>query len=157
MQSNKQLRLEIDPDAPSAHVNFHAFAANLHERRLLSTDPLWAIWMLRDAHERPLKGSQNIWDARILEAAQWILWYGQSLFKQVLSHEEPSDLRDWSPGPLYDGKATLNLDRWHFWRDGFTAVACGEKVDEKRFGQECRSVAAKAAALMDFFEKNMMF
>lgn len=32
-----------NPEDPSAYVNFHAFAANLHERHIHSTRPTWAI------------------------------------------------------------------------------------------------------------------
>jgi hypothetical protein len=65
----------------------------------------------------------------------------------------------WSPGPLYHGKAHLTLDRWHFWRDGYKAVASsGKEEDEKKwYSQECKDVAAKAAAMMDALEKNMTF
>lgn len=148
----------MDSEVPSEHANFHAFAANLNERRVTTTDPLWPIWMQREAHETPLEGPQSIRDAHVLAAAQWILWYGQSLFKQVLSPgETPERPESWAPGPLYDGKAALNIHRWHFWRDGFNAVARGEKGGEKGFGEECKNVAAKAAALMVSFEKNMTF
>lgn len=42
-----------DPEDPSAYVDFHAFAANLHERRIHSTRPTWAIWVQCEAHEDP--------------------------------------------------------------------------------------------------------
>lgn len=63
----------------------------------------------------------------------------------------------WAPGPLYGGKAHLTLNRWHFWRDGYRAVASCGKEKEKGYSQECKSVAAKAAALMDALEENMTF
>ncbi len=148
----------MDPGYPSKYVNFHAFAANLDERRVFSTSPTWAIWAQRDAHETRQEDQGSIRDAYILAAAQWILWYGQSFFKQIIFREDVSTdtLRMWSPGPLYDGKSFLSLHRWHFWRDSFNAVASEEK-GEKEFGQECKTVAGKAAALMDSLEKNMTF
>ena len=98
-----------DPDYPSRYVNFHAFLANLDERRILPTNPTWAIWALCDAHEDIREEQGSIRDAYVLGAAQWIIWYGQSLFKQILFSEDVStdDLRSWSPGPLYDGKKVL--------------------------------------------------
>ena len=104
----------------------------------------------------------------MLAAAQWILWYGQSFFKQVIYPGDitSEDLQHWTPGPLYDGKAHLTLHRWHFWRDSFKAVASGRRAeedekgfgqDEDGFGQECRMVSAAAADLMDSFERNMTF
>ena len=43
-----------------------------------------------------------------------------------------------------------------FLEDNFNAVASEEK-GEKEFGQECKTVAGKAAALMDSLEKNTTF
>ena len=151
----------MDPDYPSRYVNFHAFAANLDERRCFSTDPTWAIWPQSDEHETDQEDQEDqgsIRDAEMLAAAQWILWYGQSFLKQILFREDVSTdtLQMWSPGPLYDGKSFLSLHRWHFWRDSFSAVASEEKR-EKGFGQECKTVAGKAADLMDSLEKNMTF
>lgn len=140
-------------------MNFHAFAANIFERRITSTDPTWAIWAQRDAHEGRKRSSSVHNEIYVLAAAQWIVWYGQTFFKQVILPKEVSDddLQMWTPGPLYDGKAHLTLNRWHFWRDGYLAVACSGKFEEKGYSQECRSVAAKAAALMDALEKSMTF
>lgn len=44
-----------DPEDPSEHINSHAFAANLFERRIFTTDISWAIWALRDAHTKTPK------------------------------------------------------------------------------------------------------
>lgn len=157
--AEKELYTEPDPDRPGHYVNFHAFAANIYECRIFRTDPTWAIWAQREAHEKRLEGLGSVRDEYVLAAAQWILWYGQSFFKQVLFSGEVSldEMRSWSPGPLYDGTKFLSLHRWHFWRDQYKAVASGEKEDEKGFGQECKIVAAKTAELMDWLEKNMTF
>ena len=96
----------------------------------------------------------------VLAAAQWILWYGQSFFKQVLFQDDEimKDSRMWSPGPLYSGTSALSLRRWQFWKESFKTVALAGKDEEKRgYGQECRIVAAKAADIMDSLEKNMTF
>ena len=152
-----------DPEDPEKWVNFHAFAANIYERRILSTDPTWSIWAQRDAHEGdariPKKESGIIRGAYVMAAAQWIFWYGQSLFKQVLYPGDISgtELQHWMPGPLYDGKASLSLHRWHFWRDRFEAVA-SEATDKKRgkgVSQECKTMAMRAAKLMDALEQSM--
>ena len=149
-----------DEDNPRNWVNFHAFAANLWERRIFGTSPTWAIWAQRDAHEGLPAYTENEKipkEIYVLAGAQWIFWYGQSFFKQVQFPGEvsSSDLQAWTPGPLYDGKAHLTLDRWHFWRDGYKSVAIGDKEDG--YSQECKIVAAKAAALMDSLERNMTF
>lgn len=70
----------------------------------------------------------------------------------------PEDLRPWTPGPLYDGKAYLTLERWHFWKDSFKAAANqlgGEK--ESDLNQECKDVSKKAVGIMEVLERNMTF
>ena len=164
-----------DPENPRAYVNFHAFAANLHERCVMRTRPTWAIWAQREAHEEGrLKEDAALREVPVMAAAQWIFWYGQSFFKQVLYPGDVTskDLQHWTPGPLYHGKNYLDLQRWHFWRDGFNAVAAsssssslsggkgGEKgnaTGEEGYGDECRRLAKKAANIMDALEREMTF
>ena len=129
-----------DPEDPQRFVNFHAFVANIDERRIFSTDPLWAIWTQREAHEDrrrsefPGQDQDCVRDAYVMAAAQWILWYGQTLFKQLLSPRKTSDknYQYWEPGPTHNGKALLSLHQWHFWRDGFRAVASWSKRKKPR-------------------------
>ena len=151
-----------EPDTQREYINFHAFAANLYERRIFRTDPTWAIWMHRDVFEsrNPLAHQHGCSrDIYVLVAAQWILWSGQSLFKQLIYPGEISSemMRWWSPGELYDGKPDLSLHRWHFWRDGYNAVASSGNEGGTGYGQESKDVATKAAAIMDALEKNMSF
>lgn len=98
------------------------------------------VSVLREAHEGGYKDTDKddrvIRDPLLLSAAQWILWYEQSLFKQLLSLSEADDsddLEKFWPGPLYLGKAGLSLDRCRFWRNGFDAVA-HEGENEERMG-----------------------
>ena len=67
------------------------------------------------------------------------------------------DLQCWTPGPLYGGGKKLTLQRWHFWRDGYSAVALRGDDEKKAYSEECRDVAAKAAHLMDSIEGSMTF
>lgn len=153
-----------DPENPGHYVNFHAFAANVEERRIQGTDPTWAIWALREAHEEICKEEgkfrQLVRDELILAAAQWILWYGQSLFKQILfqGDVDPDDLvKSWCPGELYRGEGGLSRGRWRFWRDGFGAVAAWGGGEKEGYGEECVRVAARAAEIMEALEENMTF
>ncbi|KAI9799107.1 MAG: hypothetical protein M1825_004874 [Sarcosagium campestre] len=146
---------------PRDFVNFHAFAANLVAWRIIPVNPTWAIWAQRDAHEELQDEDHLIRDAHVMAAALWILLSGQRLFQQVqfLGQIDDDDLRSWRPGPLYsndDDDARLTLQRWRFWRDGFSTVASGEKQG-KTFSEECRNLALKAADMMDAFEKNMSY
>ena len=146
-----------EPDDPRRWVNYNAFATHLSERHWKSTDPIWAIQAMREAHEDALDGPQSVRDALVMAAAQGVFWYGQSLFKQVLHSAGPEDTGDWSCGSLYKGEAGLTLQRWYFWRDGFKDVASGAKGGEKGLGEECRRVAGKAAVGMDALESMMTF
>ena len=121
-----------DEENPHECINYAAFLAHLEDRRIFGTSPTWAIRALREAFE---DYQESLWmeDLHVLIAAQWILWYGQSLFKQFLTlgQASPDDLMAWAPGPLYEeGRQVLSLDRWRFWRDRFHAVASGKNDKE---------------------------
>ena len=144
------------PGSPlSNYVNFNAFAANLFECRIFSNGSDWAIWTLREAHEDHHREEGDMRDVQVLSAAQWILWYGQTLFKRIIYPGEVpiDDLQSWTPGPLYDGTKFLSLHRWQFWKDSFRNIAYSGQDEEKGgYSQECRSVSAKAATIMDALE-----
>ena len=159
-----------EPENPIAYVNFHAFAANVFEHRLFRiTDPDWAIWALRDGLEEThdKENEKGVRDAYILAAAQWILWFGQTLYKSLLlasSSSKNSGLKEeraWRPGPMYSGKAVLSIDRWHFWIDRFIVYgSSSEKPDRSVLGpcsEECQRLARKAAEMMDVLERSLSF
>ena len=60
--AEKEIYTEPDPDRPGHYVNFHAFAANIYECRIFRTDPTWAIWAQREAHEKRLEGLSSVRD-----------------------------------------------------------------------------------------------
>ena len=70
--ANTEPCTEPDPQNPSEYVNFHAFAANLYERRIFRADPTWAIWAQREANEIGRKEHGSVRDGYVLAAAQWI-------------------------------------------------------------------------------------
>ena len=118
-----------------------------------------AVWAQRDAHEgrRSHEHPEGVADGiYVLAAAQWIIWYGQSLFKQLLYPGEVSsdDLRNSSPGPKYSGKPNLTLHRWHYWKGEYNAVASSGARVGKEYSQECRDVSARVVAIMDALEKS---
>lgn len=136
------------------YASYTAFIANLHERRIMPTDPVIAVWQLRHALEEDPEESDICRDGHILGAAQWVLWNGQTLFLQArslgsISSKEKSSL---STGKLYDGKSRLDIDRWRFWKSRLQYFAGLEGV-----GDECKAVAGRAADMMDAFERCMSF
>ena len=96
-----------------------------------------------------------------MAAAQYILWYGQTLFLEILHHAEsvvnPTHGPD--PGSLCKGTSHLSLDRWHFWRDRYRAMSLGEGAEarEKAVGKaladECRTLTGNVAAMMDMLDR----
>lgn len=134
---------------PCEWPNTNAFYANIEECRIFYPSPTFAIWVMRDAFEQILEKEEGYFPGMrqqyILAAAQWILWSGQSIFKQIIypDDEHPEGRASWSPGPLYDGEPLLNLRRWRFWRDGFEKAAGDNCLNE-----ECRGVSRKVAAIM---------
>ena len=102
------------------------------------------MWTLRDAR-RTSHEEDSIHDSWILAAAQWILWNGQSFFKQVLFLSALSSVKvqSWPPGSLCDGRSDLPLHRWHFWSDRFRDI-----TGENRVINECKTVSWKVLDMM---------
>ena len=125
------------------------------------------MWALRDgleeSHEK--ENDRGIRDAYVMAAAQYILCYGQSFFRSLLlegsNRSGPNEVKAWSPGPLYSGKAALSIDRWRFWRDRFKVYASlAQEPDRSRIGpcsEECQCLAQKAAEMMDILERCLSF
>ena len=155
--------LSISTSSSIAHcyVNDQAFTAKVYDRRIVSANSSRAIWALRYAFEQPNKQEvyENVKDIYISGAAQWILWYGQRLFQSLMFSGEVTrdQLKSWQPGPLYIGKPGLSIHRWRFWQNAFLKVASGHDEGEKGHGEECRSLALRAADIMGALERSMSF
>ena len=137
-------------------MNYHAFLANIEQGHVFRSDPPFALWAMRDAFEKNQESEpSSVRDAYVLGAAQWVLWNGQNLSTQIRYPGDVSseDRGMWRPGELYHGEPLFDIPRWHFWRDGFRAVAGGKH----EASDECKAVAVKAADMMDALEKNMTF
>lgn len=114
---------------------------------------------MRDAFEVDPREEEfpfsDVQDQKILAAAQFILWSGQYLLKQVMhfTDEELCTLNACKPGPLYYGDRSkpLTLGRWRFWKDGFQA-----STEDSNLSEECRSVASKVVNLMNSLESGMV-
>ena len=96
----------------------------------------------------------GIRDQYILAAAQWIMWNGQNLFKQLVHIDGEDDSVNGRPscstGPLYNGDSKLSLDRWQFWTNGFSST-----VEDDSLNEECRTIS-KVVRLMDSIRESMM-
>lgn len=129
----------------------------MYEQRIISTDPTYPIWSMKEAFEgfpAPRSESYKLRDCVVSAAAQYIIWSGQTLFQQISysadfgAHNEPA----FQGGPLFDGEGVLTLRRWQFWRKGFEDAATSEKC-----GAECVNLAERAASLMSSIEENLTF
>lgn len=144
---------------PARYVNYQAFLANITDIGIWLPGSKDAVWALHSAFAATDRGGERdaaaVHKAWVLGAAQWILWFGQGLFKQVLCPDHPhahdtarveggrGDIRASAPG-----YATLR--QWTEWKRGFTAFAGLEGT-----GHECGRVASKAADMMEVLEKGM--
>ncbi|KAL2850447.1 hypothetical protein BJX68DRAFT_266656 [Aspergillus pseudodeflectus] len=145
-------------EIPTEWPSLNAFYTHLDARHVFNNHPTYMIWTMRSAFEENAGDDPEYFsgmkDQCVLAAAQYILWSGQEQFKRIgFSGDIDEDLlRDWKPGPLYDGKAAFGLERWRFWKAGFMAAA--EDFD---LGKEARDVADRAAGLMDALENALLF
>ncbi|KAF7594723.1 hypothetical protein BBP40_008430 [Aspergillus hancockii] len=142
---------------PQEWANLMAFYAHISAIHILPHDSTYAIWTMRDAFEErqvpwgpPFKGERN---QRILAAAQFILWDGTELFKDVISPDLEDERPSWAPGLLCFSEHRLSIRRWHFWKDGFKKAA----EESSGLSEECRIVAGKAARLMGAIEESLTF
>jgi len=139
-------------------VNFQAFKANLLDigAWLPSAAPVMhTMRLILDGYHE--EEPQEIQDAWILGAAQWILWNGQLLFKLILYPGDiwdKSNLKDRVPAESDnpDWIDRLTLGKWHVWRQKFV-----EASTSKNHGRECKDVALRAAEMMTSIEKGMLF
>lgn len=95
----------------------------------------------------------------VMAASQWILWYGQALYKQITWSDfgnDPITASMWQFGPGYEAsglaRGLLDKSRWEFWRTGFQAAA-----GESTYPEECRILASKAACIMEQLERDTVF
>ena len=116
--------------------------------------------MIRLAFEE--KQPEESWerDCYAMSAAQWILWYGQSLFKMILySQFEEEDAMAvnggaWRLGSHYEGPQLVvrSVERWRFWKGRFDAIESDTQASD-----ECRKLASKAAGLMEAIQRALLF
>jgi len=135
-------RVELSPDDDDAmaerYVNYQAFAAHLSGAGVYLPWPGSVRYAMYDFDESVTYGeSPAVRGAGVLGAAQWIIWAGQCLFKQVVL-------------PVNDDQITIK--EWRAWKAKFSAVVSSEK-----YGEECISVANRAVEIMDALEKGMTF
>lgn len=130
-----------DDEPPMYYVNYQAFLANLEDIGLFVPGPRSAILAMRSAFQDiDEKEGPEIRGAWIMGAAQWILWNGQGLFKQLL----------W-PGNNQTGMR-FDMSVWRAWNNGFKDTAA-----RGDFGKECKNVSKRAFEIMDVLEKQMSF
>lgn len=151
------VRYPGDEDAadPARFVNYQAFMANLHDIGIWlpgSTDAVKTLNQAFSISEREGEPAA-VQDAWVLGAAQWILWYGQGLFKQILCSDPPLDqspVQDEPESSKRRGSRHATMHQWAHWKAGFRGV-----VGRKDTTDECIHVAANAVEMMEVLEKGM--
>ncbi|KAA8647173.1 hypothetical protein EYZ11_003851 [Aspergillus tanneri] len=126
-------------------INLNAFAA-----RLLKVDAVswtvFGIWELREALEEPSEISRL--ECNVPAAAEWIRLSGELLYRQAIHGTEgKEEIPSVATGSLYNGKNTMCLERWKFWKCRFGDI--GEEADK-----HIRQVALKARREMEVIEQD---
>ena len=108
------------------------------------------VWMLRDALEEDnSKKAPNALDRDLTTAAMYIEYMGPLLAESIIRTPNPTlskeDERLLRAGPLYNGKAGLQSDRWLFWVNRFREEA------DKATGDGARSLALRSSRLMEIW------
>ncbi|KAH8694029.1 hypothetical protein BGW36DRAFT_361851 [Talaromyces proteolyticus] len=135
-----------DDTEPVRYINFQSFLAHLMGLGLFHADTHDAERAMRLAFEQDhADESIVIHDAWILGAAQWILWYGQELFKLLLWKENGEEAFE------KDKTGSTILKKWDSWKGKFEE-ATGESGGH---GDECRKVAKRAVEIMAVLERVM--
>ena len=147
-----------EADDPQVYVNFQAFMAALWAIELWGPGEAQALYAMRDAFEES-SANREKWeaDSYTMAAAQWILFYGQGIFKMILNPAGIDSETDtvWRFGRHFSGSEKLkpgSVERWRFWQSCFDAAA---KDDSS--SKECQDLARRAADLMDAIAKSMLF
>ncbi|RFU27689.1 hypothetical protein B7463_g8636, partial [Scytalidium lignicola] len=147
-----------DTEHPEYWVNFHAFVANFYETGVFGAQPGYALWMMRDSFEEKMPKEACEQDLNVMAAAQWIIWYGQSLFKLILygddQDEDENAKESWRFGKQYTGPLIQrrSVERWRYWKQCFQLI-----VSDTDSSDECKKLASRSANLMDAIEKSMIF
>lgn len=138
------------PEDVSRWENLNSFAA----RFKTDTFPRWfdfPIWALREALEEKLdKGP--ILNSRLWIATEWIIFYGESLFKDQASQKNLSynTARFVQGGSLCQGIKPLSLARLAFWKNRLL-----EMLDEREalgLSDEMAERVAKSAEMIGEFQ-----
>lgn len=143
IEERADLNPEDDDETAERYVNYQSLAAHLFGAGVYPPDPGDVRYVMRVAFDESVAHTTHegespaVRDAWVLGAAQWIIWAGQGLFKQVVL-------------PINDDQITIK--EWTEWKAKFYVVVASEK-----YGEECISVASRAVEIMDALEKCMSF
>ncbi|KIH90541.1 hypothetical protein SPBR_09042 [Sporothrix brasiliensis 5110] len=146
----------LDEEFPYDWVNINAFEAKLCAIGIWGTTPGQGFIQLRYVFEQPkrLEATAFETNTEIMAAAQWIIWFGQSMFNFFLYDEgsESSYICD-----LWNEEGTVpfqprSLERWRFWAKKFDEVGSWSDATD-----ECKDLTARAARIMHALEENMVF
>lgn len=105
-----------------------------------------AVWALQDVLEGRKKVNGKEDEAYVVAASQWILFYGEEIYREAVAGGEPFL-------PL-NSSTHLTLRRWRCWCEELHAIANGKR-DTKNFllGQERKAIADRATVAMEDLER----
>lgn len=111
----------MDKEEVEKWINLNSFAAKLRSMGYTNWHN-FPTWELRAALEEEIK-DQAILEFKLAVAEEWIVHAGQALYIHVTMEPADEESTTMKPGPLYNGKAKLDLERWGFWKNRLTDLA----------------------------------
>lgn len=150
-----------EDDRPMAYANFCAFVANLifPESESMRFYYMLAKVALEDATSLEPTLRTEVRNARVIGAAQYILFQVQTIFEEVLKQRKRdaeavhkngwfSRLTRRERKPERKPEEEFYWSEWKAWRTMFRAAS-----GDEAYGKECREIAQRAADLMALQEK----
>lgn len=139
---------------PARYINFQAFLAHVQSAGLFLPSNDYARYAMQSAfNEDHSKDSRQIRDAWVLGAAQWVLWYGQDMFKLLMWSKETFNSKAEEKDFEAEKTRLVTLTDWKTWKMKFNDVAAGIGGH----GEECRGLAKRVAGIMSALEQGMSF
>ncbi|KXJ95093.1 hypothetical protein Micbo1qcDRAFT_200530 [Microdochium bolleyi] len=159
---------DYEPDdeayaCPARYVNFQAFLASLYSTGIFAPGlvPVPAQRSLEgafrsnghkldrsaaEAEEAEESDMTVVREAWVTGASQWIIWYGQALFRDIVLSAATRD----QAAETSEQEQVVTAQHWHMWIEAFGRVATGTSLAGA--DAECREMARRASVLMAHLE-----
>ena len=127
-------------------VNKNAFLARLFGANVVTWQPNFAVWTLRDALESSQTQEKELRNCYIAAAATWIDYAGKFLYNWARTGEADGQFVNiTAPGDLFKGSGGLTTERWGFWKSRFESLSA--ELEPGQAKKRAGEVAAKMSVV----------